>query len=58
MYHPLQHSIGKPYEVWHSSVYESSPENFIVPLENISSLLISAECTIEDGNVIVVVPLL
>ncbi len=58
MHHPLQHSIGKPYQVWHSSLYEYSPENFVVPLENISSLLITAECTFEDGNVIVVVPLL
>ena len=49
--------IGKPYEVWCSSLYENSPENGIVPIENIVSLMLTAQQTFEEENVLVTVPL-
>ena len=42
--HPLRHSIGKPYQIWCNSLYEPCIQNFLLPLENISSLLITAQC--------------
>ena len=57
MHHPLHSSIGKPYEVWCSSLYKNSPENRIVPIENVVSLMLTAQQTFEEENVLVTVPL-
>lgn len=57
-YHPSQHCIGKPFEVWCSSLFESSPENFIIPVNNIVTLMLTANFKIEDETVLVTVPLL
>ena len=56
--HPLKNSIGKPYEIWCKSLYECSAENFLLPLQDISSLSIPAEYTFEEVSVLVLVPLL
>lgn len=37
MHHPLHSSIGKPYEVWCSSLFEISNVNCIIPTDNIVS---------------------
>ena len=43
--HPLLNTYGKPYQVWCSSVYDTSSDNCIIPLENISSVLQVGQCT-------------
>lgn len=58
MYHPLQHCIGKPFEVWCTSLYESCAENRILPVQNIVSLSLTAQQVFEDENVLVTVPLI
>ena len=58
MYHPFQSYIGKPYEIWCASAYETSDKNFIVPLDNIITVLLTACQIIEDQNVLVTVPLI
>ena len=47
MPHPLKLKLGKPYEVWCSSLFESTTDNCILPLENIHSLLLS--CKVSGG---------
>ena len=42
--HPLLNAFGKPYLVWCSLVYDTSSDNCIIPLENISSVLLTAHC--------------
>ena len=58
MQHPLQYCIGKPFEVWCSSLYESCPDNCIVPIGNIVSLSLVAHQVLEDETVLVTVPLI
>ena len=58
MQHPLQHPIGKPLEVWCSSLYESCPNNCILPVGNIVSSLLVAHQVFEDETVLVTVPLI
>lgn len=59
---PLQHSglntFGKPYQVWCSSVYDTSSDNCIIPLENISSVLLTAQHVLNEETVLVTVPVL
>ncbi len=43
MHHPMQHSIGKPFEIWCRSLYESGAEECILPLDNIVSLVLTAQ---------------
>ena len=57
LHHLLQHTLGKPYEIWCKELYECSLDNFVVPLENISCLLLTAMYTFEE-SVLIVVPLL
>ncbi len=42
--HPARHAIGKPFQIWCTSVYESDSRNFITPVENIVSLLLTSPC--------------
>ena len=58
MCHPLRNHFGKPYQVWCNSLFESSLENFLLPLENIHSLLLATRCDLEDERVLVTIPLL
>lgn len=58
MHHPLQHCIGKPYELWCVSAFETCNKNFIVPLCNFVTLLLTAKQTIHDENVLITVPLI
>lgn len=55
--HPLQHSIGKPYQIWCHSLFENSTTNCLVPLENVTSILICAKYVFESESVLVVTPL-
>ena len=57
MQHPLQHSIGKPFEVWCSSLHESCPENCILALGKIVSLSLVTHQVFEDETVLVTMPL-
>ena len=52
MQHPLHSSIGKPYEVWCSSLNENFTANCIIPTQNILSLLLTAQQTYEDENAV------
>ena len=56
--HPSYNLFGKPYSVWCNSVYESNYDNCFLPLEYISSLLLTAKHTLVDDTVIVTVPAL
>ena len=56
--HPLLNVFGKPYQVWCSSLYDTASENCIIPLENISSLLLTAQHVMEEETVLVTVPVL
>lgn len=57
MQHPLQHDIGKPYEIWCKSAYENC-DNCILPLDNISTILLTACLNVSNENVLVTVPLI
>ena len=56
--HPSSSYFGKPYHVWCRSLYECSVDNLLIPIENISSVLLTAECLVEEENVLVVVPVI
>ena len=58
MRHPLHSSIGKPFEVWCSSLYENCTANCFVPLNYIVSPLLTAQQVFEGENVLVTVPLI
>ena len=53
--HPQRHAMGRPLQLWHST-YERSPQNFIIPLENISCLLLTANHIVEEEAVVVTIP--
>ena len=53
MQHPSQHCIGKPFQVWCSSLYEACPANSILPLQNIVSLSLVTHHVFEDETVLV-----
>ena len=57
MHHPLHSSIGKAHEVWCSSLCENSPENLFVHIKNVVSLMLTAQQTFVEENVLVPVPL-
>ena len=57
MRHPLQNIIGKPCEVWCSSLNENVTANCIIPTHNIVSLLLTSQQIYECENVLVTVPL-
>ena len=56
--HPLLSTFGKLYQVWCSSVYDIRSDNCIIPLENISSLLLTVHYDIKEETVLVTVPVL
>lgn len=58
MQHPLQHCIGKPYELWCVSAFETCNKNFVVPLSNFVTLLLTAQQVIHDQTVLITVPLI
>ena len=58
LYHPVCNTFGIPYQVWCHSLYECSSDNCFLPLENISSLLLTASYVIEEETVLVTVPML
>ena len=57
MSHHHRTCIGKPYELWCISAIEPC-NNFLVPLNNFVSLLLTANYTIHNENVLVTVPLI
>ena len=58
MRHPLHSLIGKPFEIWCLSLFENCTINSVIPLNNIVSLLMSAEQIFEDENVLVTIPVI
>ena len=52
-YHPAHQSIGKPIEVLRPNLFESY--NTIIPLENISLLVVSASGCINDESILFVI---
>ena len=57
-HHPDINFFGKPYQIWCRSLYECSLLNFVIPIENISSVLLTADCLLEEEIVLLVVPLI
>ena len=51
--HPDITFWGKPYQIWCRSLFECSLSNFV---ENISSVLLTADCILEEEHVLLVVP--
>ena len=58
MHHPFQGHIGKPYEIWCVTAFETCDKNVFIPLDNFVTLLLTASQVIEDQNVLVTVPLI
>ena len=56
--HPDIILFGKPYHVWCKSLFESSLSNFLVPIENICYALLTADCTVKEENVLLIVIIL
>lgn len=57
-YHPAQHHIGKPFEVWCYSVFENNSSNHFLPVDNFVTYLLTAPLYIEDEKVLVTVSVL
>ena len=53
--HPDINFWGKPYQIWCRSLFECSLSNFV---ENISSVLLTADFFLEEEHVLLVVPLI
>ncbi len=45
--------IGKPYEVWCLDIYEDFPENSIVPLSSVVSVLLTSVHKLDEESVLV-----
>ena len=58
MRHPLQYLIGKPYELWCVSAFETCNSNYFVPMCNFLTLLLTAEQIIHDKCVLVTIPVI
>ena len=56
--HPNYDYFGKPYQVWCATLYEKSLNNFLLPVENIISVLLSAEVVVKEENVLLIVPVI
>ena len=54
--HPSRNSIGKPVQVWCSSVFECNTLNGFVPLENIKGPLVTAQYELCTEQVLIVIP--
>ena len=54
--HP-RHAMGRPLQLWYLT-YEQSPCNLIIPLGNISSLLLTVKYMLEEETVLVTTPTL
>ena len=54
-HHPSQHVMGKPVEVWCRNLFEAT-FNCFLPIENIVCGVIVAFDTLEEENVLVVIP--
>ena len=50
--------FGKPYQVWCATLYEGSLNNFLLPVENIITFLLSAEVVVKEQNVLLIVPVI
>ena len=51
-------TFGKPYQVWCATLYEGSLNNFLLPVENIIFVLLSAEVVAKEENVLLIVPVI
>ena len=58
MHHPLQHRLGRPYELWCVSAYEVCNKNMFIPLSHFLTLLLTAEQFIDGQHVLITVPLI
>lgn len=56
--HPFKDHVGKPYEIWCASVYETCNQNTYLPLENFKAPLLTACHEIDDEVVLVTVPII
>ena len=57
-HHPNYDYFGIPYQVWCATLYEGSLNNFLLPVENIISVLLSAEVVVKEENVLLIVPVI
>ena len=58
MRHSAQHHLGKPYEVWCYSVFETCNKNHFLPLDNFVAYLLTAPLIIENEKILVTVPVI
>ena len=56
--HPQRHVIGKPVEVWCKDLYEPTCTNLFLPVQNVSSLVITAHDTVEYEDVLIVISIM
>ncbi len=52
----LKDKVGKPYVAYCNSLFEISPNNFLVPIDYISTVLLSCTMDIEEDRVLLTVP--
>ena len=58
MTHPDRNALGKPFEVWCFNLFDSNPSlPEIIPLDNISSFLLTTSTVLHHENVLLTVPL-
>ena len=56
-YHLQCQYIGKPVQIWCKSLYEGTVLNMLLPLDNITTQVISGEGYVNNESVLVVIPL-
>ena len=60
MQHPFQSTqpIGKPCELFCNDAFVTNPKNMFVPLDNVTTLMLTAEYLFDDETVLVVTSLI
>ena len=56
-YHPEHQYMGKPVQIFCKGMYEATVHNTILPIENITTQVISTEGTVNNESVLVIIPL-
>ena len=55
--HPNQFTLGKPAEIWCSSIFEASGLHSFLPIDRLVGRCAHCSKTVNDENVLVIVPL-
>ena len=54
----LKDRVGKPCEMYCNSLFENSPESFLIPVVNISCILLTSIIKLEQENVLLTIPVI